>query len=146
MSDISDVSSILQTSLLLTGLGSTTSTDKLQNIQSQLKNIPSLLDEESLTKLKNGEYEISLREYTNMNTYNTMMSVLYGNNSANSFQNMLNILTNNREEDYTTAKSFVDRMTENGMSNKTAVRTYTALQKYSLMSSFGNYNFVNAKV
>ena len=79
-----------------------------------------------------------------MNTYNTMMTALYGNKSANTFQNTLNFLTNSPEDRLATAKSFVKSMKDNGMSTEKAVRTYTALQKYSLMSSFGNYNFIKA--
>ena len=147
MSEISDISSLLQNSLQLTGVNvSNNSADKLQAIQAQLKNMPSVLDEDTLTKLKNGEFEITLKEYTDMNTYNTMMTALYGNKSANVFQNMLSIMTNSEDEELANAKAFVNSMTENGVSSKTAVRTYAALQKYSLMSSFGNYNFVNAKV
>ena len=83
---------------------------------------------------------------TNMNTYNTMMTALYGNDSANKYQNNLNALTGSAEEGFATAKSFVEKMKENDMSNRMAVKTYHALQRYSLMSSFGNYNFINAKV
>jgi len=149
MSDIqlADMSSILTESLLLNNTGRTSSSeDKFQQFQTQLQNMPSILDESTLTKLKNGDFEISLQEYTSMNTYNTMMSALYGNNSANKFQNILNIMTDSDETDLATAKTFVDKMKANGMSNATAVRTYAALQKYSLLSSFGKYNYVNAKV
>ena len=147
MSELSDISSILQNSLLLTTLGDTSNNDnKLQTIQNELKNINSIVDKDTLTKLKNGEYELSLKEYTNMNTYTTMMTALYGDKSANSFQNTLDLITNSAEDNLATAKAFVDSMKANGMSNKTAIQTYAALQKYSLMSSFGNYNYVNAKV
>jgi len=146
MSDLSDISSIIQNSLLLTSYGVNSDSNKLQTIQEQLKGISSILDKDTLTKLKNGEYEVSLKEYTNMNTYNTMMTALYGNNSANSFQNTLGLLTNSAEDNLATAKTFVENMKANGMSNQAAVKTYAALQKYSLMSSFGNYNYVSAKV
>ncbi len=147
MSEISDISSILQNNLLLSKVGFSSQADKVQAIKQQLNSLPSILDESTLTRLKNGEYEITLREYTNMNTYNTMMTSLFGNNSASNFQNTLNILTNSPEGELANAKSFVDKMTANGMSKSTAVRTYSALQKYSLMSSsFGNYSFVNSKV
>ena len=146
MSDLSDISSIIQNSLLLTSYGVNSDSNKLQTIQEQLKGISSILDKDTLTKLKNGEYEVSLKEYTNMNTYNTMMTALYGNNSANSFQNTLGLLTNSAEDNLATAKAFVENMKANGMSNQAAVKTYAALQKYSLMSSFGNYNYVSAKV
>jgi len=147
MSEISDISSILQNSLLLTTLNSSdNNNNKLQTVQEQLKNITSVLDKDTLTKLKNGDFEVSLKDYTNMNTYSTMMNALYGNNSANKFQNTLNLLTNSAEDNLATAKTFVENMKANGMSNQTAVRTYAALQKYSLVSSFNNYNYVTAKV
>ena len=146
MADLSDVSSIIQNSLLLTSDGINSDNNKLQTIQEQLKGITSVLDKDTLTKLTNGEYEVTLKEYTNINTYNTMMNALYGNTSANTFQNTLNTLTNSAEDNLATAKAFVSSMKANGMSNQSAVKTYVALQKYSLMSSFGNYNFVNAKV
>ena len=146
MSEISDISSILQESLLLSSVKADIKDSQLQKVQQQLKDIPSVLDSDTITKLRNGEYEISLKEYTNMNTYNTMMTALYGNNSANKFQNTLNILTNSAEDQLATAKSFVEQMKENGMSNETAIKTYSALQKYSLLSSFGNYNFIKTSV
>ena len=146
MSDFTDISSIMQNSLLLMNAGYTDSTDKLSEIQNRLNNLPSLLDKDSLTDIIDGKYDITLKEYTSLNTYNTMMEALYGNSSANKFQNTLNLLTNSPESNLANAKSFVEKMKENGMSNSSAVRTYAALQKYSLMSSaFGNYNFVNAK-
>ena len=146
MSEVSDISSIIQESLLLGSVSKNGQPDKLQKVQDQIKNLPSVLDKDTLTKLKNGDYEVSLKEYTNMNTYNTMMSALYGNRSANTFQNTLNLITKSPEDELATAKTFVQTMKDNGMSTKTAVKTFAALQKYSLMSSFGNYNFVKAKV
>ena len=71
-----------------------------------------------------------------------MMTSLYGDKSASTFQNTLNILSKTPENELATAKSFVDKMREYGMSNKTAVKTFSALQKYSMMSSLGNYNFI----
>ncbi len=145
MSDLSDISSLIQNSLLLTNTKNDTKQNHLKTVQAELDNLPSVLDEQTLTKLKNGEYEISLKEYTNMSTYNTMMTALYGNKSANAFQDTLGIITKTPDDELATAKSFVNKMKESGMSNKTAIKTYSALKKYSLMSSFGNYNFVNAK-
>ena len=146
MTEVSNISSILQESLLLGAVSKNGQSDKLLKVQDQIKNLPSVLDKDTLTKLKNGDYEVSLKEYTNMNTYNTMMSALYGNRSANAFQNTLNLITNSPEDELATAKTFVQTMKDNGMSTKSAVKTFAALQKYSLMSSFGNYNFVKAKV
>ena len=144
MSEISDLSYVIQNSLRLYSANNDNySSDTLKNIQNKLGLLPSVLDEDALTKLRNGEFEISLKEYTNMNTYNTMMSAMYGNHSANPFQNTLNLLTDSPEDKLANAKSFIDKMKENGMSNQSAVRTYSALQKYSLMSSLGNnYSYV----
>lgn len=147
MLEISDLSSILQNSLLLRfDSGNNNRENQLQQIQEQLDNIPSLLNKDTLTKLNNGEYGISLREYTELNSYNTMMTALYGNNSANKFQNTLNILTNSAENELANAKTFVAAMQKNGMSAKAAVHTLASLQKYSFLSSQGNYNYINASV
>lgn len=143
MSEISDLSSILQNSLLLYAANNNKD-NQLQEIQDKLDNIPSVLDKDTLTRLNSGEFGITLKEYTQMSTYNTMMTALYGNNSANKFQNTLNILTNSAENELASAKTFVEAMQENGMSPKAAVNTYIALQKYSFMSSYGNYSYVNA--
>ena len=147
MSDLTDVSSIMQKSLLLMNVGNADySNDKLNEIQTRLNNMPSVLDKNTLTDLVDGKYDISLKEYTSLNTYNTMMEALYGNNSANLFQQKLGLYSQSMETTLANAKSFIDKMKDNGMSNQAAVRTYAALQKYSLMSSaFDNYNFVNAK-
>ena len=147
MLEISDLSSLLQNSLLLRATDRNNNREnQLQQIQEQLDSIPSLLDKNTLKKLSNGEYGISLKKYTELNSYNTMMTMLYGDNSANKFQNTLNILTNSAENELATAKTFVKTMRENGMSPKTSVQTYVALQKYSILSSNANYSFVNANV
>ena len=146
MSEISDLRSFLQDSLLLRTSDNNIWENQLETIRKKLDDVPSVLDKDTLTRLNNGEYNLSLREYTKMTTYNTMMSALYGNNSANKFQNTLNILTNSAENELANAKTFVSLMQGNGMSAKTAVQTFAALQKYSLMSSYGNYNYVNASV
>ena len=143
MADLSNVGSLIQNSLLLTNVNNNDKNQaKLKTFQEQLNNLPTVLDKDTLTKLKNGEFEISLKEYTNISTYNTMMTSLYGDKSASTFQNTLNILSKTPENELATAKSFVDKMREYGMSNKTAVKTFSALQKYSMMSSLGNYNFI----
>lgn len=145
MSDLTNISSVMQNALLLLNAENVNSTDKLTEIQTRLNNMPSILDKDTITNFVDGKYDISLKEYTSLNTYNTMMEALYGNNSANAFQQQLNLYGNSMEADLVNAKSFIDKMKENGMSNQAAVRTYAALQKYSLMTSaFGNYNFVNA--
>ena len=148
MSEISDLGYILQNCLRMYSVNNNSqSSDALTQIRNRLSYLPSVLDENSLTKLRNGDYDISLEEYTSMSTYNTMMSALYGNHSANPFQNTLNLLTASPEDSLANAKSFFDRMKSNGMSTKSAVRTYTALQKYSLMSNLGNnYSYVKTSV
>jgi uncharacterized membrane-anchored protein YjiN (DUF445 family) len=144
-SQMSDIGSILTNSMLLTGLGSSTSSEKLQAIKDSLQNLPSVLDKDTLQNVINGDYNLTLKQYSDMNTYNTMMNSLYGNKSANKFQNVLNILTDSSEDKLATAKDFIDKMKEKGMSNSTAVKTYSAIQKYSLLTNVGNFNFVNAK-
>lgn len=147
MSEISDLSSIIKDSLQLFKINQDNSTERFDTLQNQFKSLPSVLDEDIITKLRNGEFEISLKEYTDINNYKNAMSALYGNRSANKFQNTLNLLTGTAENQLASAKSFVDKMKENGMSNKTAVRTYSALQKYSLMSSLGsNNNYVKTSI
>jgi len=166
MSNVSDLSSILQNSLLLDSYKDKDKdktsknqfeqlADVLENIKKNpyedllenSKNIPNILDKQTLSKLsdKDNEFGITLKEYTNFSTYNTMMNTLYGNNSANKFQNTLNILTNSATNELATAKTFVEKMKENGMTNSNAVKTYSALKQYSMLSSsFGNYSFVKA--
>ncbi len=163
MSDVSDLSSILQNSLLLSNLSETKTKNQfeqlrdvlgqvkqnpLEQLQEKLRNIPSVLDKNTIAKLReeDNEFGISLKEYTSFSTYNTMMSTLYGNTSASRFQNTLNLITNSPENELASAKTFVEKMKENGMSNSTAVRTYSALKQYSILSSsLGDYSFVNAK-
>lgn len=142
----SNVGAVLSESLLLSNYKQTDFSDKLQKIKTQLNELPTVLDKDTLTKLKNGGYDISLKEYTNMSSYNTVMGTLYGNSSANKFQNLLNTITNASENSLATAKSFVEKMRENGMSNKAALRTYSALQKYTAFSTLNNYNYVSAKI
>lgn len=150
MSEIETINSAITESLIsrLKTQSSETATEKLQRIQRQIKNIPSVLDYDTLSKLRNGEYEISLKEYTSMNNYNTTMSALYGDKSANPFQQYIDKILNtnsNNDSSISNAKTFVDKMRENGLSNSSAVKLYSALKSYSLISSFKNYNFVNAK-
>lgn len=150
MSDIQNIGTILSDSLLLSSSINDIKNSKLQKVQEQMKSLPAVADKSTLSKLVKGEYEISLKEYTNMSTYNTMMNALYGESSADPFQNILKINSgvsekNSAQNSLVNAKTFVDKMKENGMSNKDALKMYSALQKYSLMTSFRNYNFVSAR-
>ena len=74
------------------------------------------------------------------------MTIAYGNNSADPFQQYLNSFLESDEDKLANAKSFINKVTESGVSNSTARKLYSAMQSYSLISSFKNYNFVNAKV
>ncbi len=108
--------------------------------------LSSIVDRDTLQGLIDGEYDISLENYTDMHTYNLMMSNLYGNNSLNFFQNSINNLLGNSENTIASAKSFVDTMRARGLSNSDALRLYTAMKSYSAMSSLGNFSYVNAKI
>lgn len=120
--------------------------ENLERLKKQMQSMPSVLSYDTLSKLKDGEYNISLKEYTTMSTYNTMMNSMYGNNSASPFQKYLNTFLKSDEDRLADAKAFVDKMRENGLSNSSATKMYSALKTYSLVSSFKNYNFVNANV
>ena len=120
--------------------------ERIENIRKQSQSLPSVLDANTLSKLRSGDYGITLREYTNLSTYNNLMNVAYGNNSASPFQQYLNNFLESDDDKLANAKSFIEKLRENGMSNSTALKLYSAMQSYSLVSSFKNYNFVNAKV
>ncbi|MBR6126256.1 hypothetical protein IKQ21_01075 [bacterium] len=124
----------------------TSAEGRITELRKKMEVLPSVLDTDTLSKLRNGDYGISLREYTNLNTYNNLMTVKYGDKSANSFQSLLNNYLQTDDDKLANAKSFIDKMRENGVSNSSALKLYSALQSYSLVSSFKNYNFVNAKV
>ena len=66
--------------------------EKLDNINKQLKDLPKVLDKETLENFQKGEYDITLKEYTDMNTYRTTMTALYGNSSAKKFIQQLTII------------------------------------------------------
>ncbi len=121
--------------------------ERMARLARQNANLPAVADENTLYDLVSGKYNISLAEYTDLSSYNTVMSNLFGDSSANNFQNTLSgILGYDLDNGYSSAKNFLDAMRENGMSNQDALKMYTALQKYSLMSNLNNYNFVNAKI
>lgn len=120
--------------------------DRIEEIRKQTQTLPSVLDAETLSKLRSGDYGITLREYTNLSTYNNLMTVAYGNNSASPFQQYLNNFLESDDDKLANAKSFIDKAKESGISNSKALKLYSALQSYSMLTSFKNYNFVNAKV
>lgn len=150
MSEINSMQSLLTQSLLANNLN-LFSSDKLDKINEELSNLPSVLDKDTLQNFKNGKYNITLREYSNLNTYKTMMTSLYGNSSANLFQNYLdNWFTDkdafNSEKTLANAKSFIEKLKENGVSNETALKTYNAFKTYSIVNSLNNYSYVSAKI
>ena len=149
MSDISSVSSMILENILNQSRSSKTAVsaeEKLQNIKAQMEKMPSVLDSSTLQKLRNGEYDISLKEYTNLNSYKNAMKALYGDNSANPFQNYVNKILEEDDDKIANAKKFIDKMKENGMSSSKATKLYSALKTYSIISSFRKYNFVDAKI
>ena len=120
--------------------------DTSERIKTQMETLPSVLDESTLQKLKDGEYDITLKEYTNISTYRAKMNALYGNNSADSFQQNINRFLNNDNDKLSNAKSFIEKMKENGISNTSAVKLYSAIRSYSLISDIKNYSYVSAKI
>lgn len=138
MVTISNVASVMPESVYET----------LGNINQQIGNMPAVLDRTTLDALVNGEYDISLREYTDMNTYRTTMSVLYGNNSSSPLNSSLNTLLGNNNQNRTiSVKDFIDRLGERGVSESDALRLYTAARAYSLTSVLNlNNSFVSARV
>lgn len=123
-------------------------TDRLQDINKQLGDLPSVLDRQTLQELIDGEYDITLREYTDMNTYKTTMSALYGNQSADRFPSMLNNIVGNSSNRNISAKEFMDIMRERGLTSTSAMGLYTALRTYSITSSLigRNNSYLSAKI
>lgn len=110
--------------------------NRLDKINSDLKDLPTVLDPTTLQKLKDGEYEITLKEYHNMSSYRTTMSALYGNSSASKFPSMLNGLLGNEEAQINSAKDFLDKMQKKGIKKETALKLYTAMKSYSAMNTY----------
>ena len=123
-------------------------TDRLQDINKQLGDLPSVLDRQTLQELIDGEYDITLQEYTDMNTYKTTMSALYGNQSADRFPSMLNNIVGNNSNRNISAKEFIDIMRERGLTSTSAMGLYTALRTYSITSSLigRNSSYLSAKI
>ena len=141
MSSIESVTASVSSSISLNGLDS---------INRQLANLPAILDRQTLYDLANGEYDITLEEYTDMNSYRAAMNSLYGNYSANRFPSMLNSILGkgNQNNNNVSAREFIDIMRKRGLSNGSAIGLYTALKTYSINSSLiGNNNsFISAKI
>ena len=69
--------------------------EKLEAVNKKLEDLPAVLDKETLQDILNGEYDITLEEYTDMNSYRFAMDRLYGNYSSDRFPVMLNSLLGN---------------------------------------------------
>ena len=123
-----------------------TETEKVKDIKEMMRNLPSALNEKMQAETQDSTYSITLKQFTDLTSYNNTMSSLYGNNSSDKFQNLLNKTLDTYEDHLATAKSFIDKLKSEGMTNKEAVNTYNALQQYSLITSSNNYNFVNTQV
>lgn len=122
--------------------------DKLDRVNGELKDLPSVLDPETIKNLKDGEYEITLEEYNDLSSYRTMMGVLYGSKSASKFPSMLNTLIMKDENSVLSAKDFIKEMEEKGINKDSALKLYTAVKSYSTMNSYLNFrnSYVSAKV
>ena len=116
--------------------------EKLDNINKQLNDFPKVLDKKTLENFKNGEYDISLKEYTDMNTYRTTMTALYGNSSANKFNSSINNYLGIESNKTTTAKEFIEKLEDKGVAKETALKLYTSM---SLMLGKTS-SFVSAKI
>ena len=121
--------------------------DRLEEINNQLKDLPKVLDLQTLEKLQDGEYDITLEEYTDMNSYRTTMTAFYGSSSANKFNSALGgfLGYNNKQVN---AKEFIQELQDRGVSSESALKIYSALKSYSTLNSlFGKQNsFVSAKI
>ena len=105
------------------------------------------LNEEAIALLESGDYDVSLREFTSFSTYLAQMTSMYGNKSSNRFQQTINnILNTGNENSVANAKSFIDKMKEKGVSNSSAIKLYSAIQSYSLVSTLNNNSYVSATV
>ena len=145
MSSIGFVSTNNDTSSI--GLFSSDSVqNKLDRINGELKDLPSILNPETITKLKDGEYKISLKEYHDLNSYRTTMSALYGNKSASKFQTVMNNLFETEDKAFTSAKEFINALEEKGIEKKSALKLYTAMKSYSAMNTYLNNSFVSAVI
>ena len=121
--------------------------DKLDKINSQLKDLPEVLDYETLEKFQNDEFEITLEEYTDMNSYRVTMNALYGSSSANKLNSALNGFLGLDDDRKTSAKDFIQGLEDKGVDKMDALKLYNMLKSYSTLSSLGQKNsFVSAKI
>ena len=109
---------------------------KLEKIEEKLKDLPSVLDKDTLNKLKDGEYEITLKEYSDMNTYRTKMTLLYGNSSASKLPSALNNILGNWDDSDLTSKEFIEQLEDRGIDKESALKLYQAMKSYTLINTF----------
>lgn len=140
MSDLETIRSAIADSLINNLRTKETATEKLERISKHLESLPNIANKTTLQDLIDGKYKVSLKEYTNLNSYRNVMNSLYGNKSSNSFKNTINKILGKEDEDdkLANAKDFVEKMKENGYSNSSAVKLYNAIKSYSLISSLQN--------
>lgn len=137
----------------LTGFTSSKSSvvARLQNARTQSDNsttelVRSLLSSEDDEEF---DYGISLKSFKNLNSYITVMNSIYGNTSQSKFKTALNnVLNAGQNSQITNAKTFIEKMRENGLTNSGATKVLKAVNSYSLVSTMQNNNinsFVSAK-
>ena len=117
-------------------------TNKANNLLlNSKKNTSKTLNEEAIAILASGDYDVSLKEFTSFSTYLAQMTSMYGNKNTNKFQQTLNnILNHDKDNSIANAKSFIEKMKEKGVSSSSAVKLYSAMQSYSLVSALNNSN------
>ena len=110
--------------------------EKLDNINKQLKDLPKVLDKETLENFQKGEYDI------------TTMTALYGNSSANKFNSAINNYLGIKSDKTATAKEFIEKLEDKGVSKDSALKLYTALKSYTSMAAMlgKTSSFVSAKI
>ena len=132
------------------GSSTAISLDRLADINNQLQDLPAILDKQTLQDLVDGEYDITLEEYTDMNTYRTTMNALYGNYSADRFPSILNSLlgNGNNNNNSVSARDFISIMRERGLTSSSAMGLYNALRTYSITSSLigRNSSYLSARI
>lgn len=123
-----------------------------QKVSEKINRIPTVLDKETLNKLQEGEYGITLEKYTSLNNYKVAMSSWLGDSSNNQLVSSLNTLLSKKEnnldnQSFSTVKDFLEKMQERGLSKEDALKLYSTAKSYSLTNSFlQKNNFLSAKI
>ena len=98
-----------------------------------LADLYSLLSDDDYNEEDSG---MTVKQFTNLNSYLTVMNSLYGNSSASKFKQALNnVLNAGKNSQIANAQTFIQKMRDNGLSNSTATKMYKALNSYSLVSN-----------